>query len=172
MKKVLLILFAMSFMLSGCASSDAAIQNAIAATQLKWTPIPSQTPYATYTPIPTNTPNPTSTPLVVTLHDIWTPTPDLSDSSCTPITNMDYSNNSKVGVLLQAYVSSLPDVKSVSYTIPERLYSNTLSQIIFVQYVNTDGKIFAKRYIVYMKEFGWFNGVFSIDGQCWIDPPR
>jgi hypothetical protein len=85
---------------------------------------------------------------------------------------MVYSDNSKVAVLLQAYVSQLPDVKTVSYTIPEKLYSNTLSEIFFVQYTSTDGKNYAKRYVVYMNEFGWKNGTFSLDGQCWIDPPH
>jgi len=69
-------------------------------------------------------------------------------------------------------VSQLPDVKSVSYTIPEPLYGNTLSELFFVQYTSTDGKDYAKRYIVYVKEFGWLNGTFSIDGQCWVDPPH
>ena len=85
---------------------------------------------------------------------------------------MDYSDNTKIAVELQYYVSNLPDVHQVSYTIPEKLYTNTVSELIFVQYVGTDGKPYAKRYIVYIKEFGWENAVFSIDGQCWIDPPH
>jgi len=86
---------------------------------------------------------------------------------------MNYSDNSKVAILLQAYVSQLPDVQSVSFVIPEKLYSNTLSQLYHVTYISrTDGKVYSKRFIVYMKEFGWKNAVFSIDGQCWIDPPH
>lgn len=85
---------------------------------------------------------------------------------------MDYSDNKKFDVLLLDYVSQLPDVKSVSYTIPEPLYGNTLSELFFVQYTSTDGKDYAKRYIVYVKEFSWLNGTFSIDGQCWVDPPH
>jgi hypothetical protein len=86
---------------------------------------------------------------------------------------MNYSDNSKVAILLQAYVSTLPNVKSVSYIIPERLYINTLSQLFHVNYVDsTDGKVYSKRYIVYLTEFGWKNAVFSIDGQCWIDQPH
>ena len=84
---------------------------------------------------------------------------------------MDYTDNMKASIKLQAYVSDLPDVKTVSYVIPERLYSNTLSQLYFVQYVaKSDNKVYSKRYIVYVKEFGWKKGVFSLDGQCWIDP--
>lgn len=86
---------------------------------------------------------------------------------------MDYSDNNKVMILLQAYVSALPDVKSVSLVIPEKLYNNSTSQLFHVTYVSSaDGKVYSKRYIVYMQEFGWKNAVFSIDGQCWIDPPK
>lgn len=76
-------------------------------------------------------------------------------------------------IQLQAYVSTLPSVRSVSYVIPERLYSNTKSQLFHVTYVaDNDGKVYSKRYIVYLAKFGWKNAVFSIDGQCWIDPPK
>lgn len=86
---------------------------------------------------------------------------------------MDYSDNSKAFILLQAYVSSLPDVRQVSCTIPERLYSNTLSNIVFVIYVsNDDGKVYSKIYTICVKEFGWSTRVYSIDGQCWIDGPH
>jgi hypothetical protein len=143
--------------------------------------IPTATAYPTYTPLPTytlfptytNTPSPTSTSLI----NYRTPTPqpnsNSTDSGCIPITDMDYSNNSKVAIQLQAYVNKLPGVRAVSFTIPERLYSNTISVIIFVSFINDeDGKVYSHRYIVYMKELGWQNGVFSIDGQCWIDPPH
>jgi hypothetical protein len=155
---VIILLFA------ACTPSDASIQTAIANTQAVWTPIPIFTPQPTYTLQPT---------IVVTrvVVEVQTPIPPKKDS-CKPLTNMDYSDNSKVGILLQAYVSQLPDVKSVSYTIPEKIYSNSLSQLYFVQFTHTDGKVYSKRYIVYMKEFGWQNATFSIDGQCWIDPPH
>jgi hypothetical protein len=87
--------------------------------------------------------------------------------------NMDYSDNSKIALRLQSFVSGLSFVKSVSYVIPERLYSNTLSQLYHVTYVDkSDGQVYSKRYIVYVTEFGWKQGVFSIDEQCWIDPPH
>ncbi|MGD0612336.1 MAG: hypothetical protein ABSB41_12560 [Anaerolineales bacterium] len=145
-----------------CSSgiSPADIQAAIVQTETAWTPVPSQTAYPTYTPY------------VVTRVVIQTPAPNLNNPSCKPITDMDYSDNTKIAVELQYYVSNLPDVHQVSYTIPEKLYTNTVSELIFVQYVGTDGKPYAKRYIVYIKEFGWENAVFSIDGQCWIDPPH
>jgi septal ring factor EnvC (AmiA/AmiB activator) len=86
--------------------------------------------------------------------------------------NMDYSNNSIVAIRLQNFVSTLPGVRSVSYVIPEKLYVNTISQLYYVSYVSSDdGKVYSKRYIVYMKEFGWSPSTFSIDGQCWIDSP-
>lgn len=86
---------------------------------------------------------------------------------------MDYSDNLKIAIQLQAYVLGLPSVKSVSYVILEKLYSNTLSELFYVRYVDSsDGKVYSRRYIGYIKEFGWKNAVFSIDGQCWIDPPH
>jgi hypothetical protein len=139
-----------------CSSgtSPADIQAAIAQTETAWTPVPTQTAK------------------VVVQVVIQTPAPNPNNPSCKPITDMNYSDNTKIAVELQYYVSKLPDVGQVSYTIPEKLYTNTLSEIIFVQYVGTDGKPYAKRYIVYIKEFGWENAVFSIDGQCWLDPPH
>ena len=149
-------------LLAACSPSPQAFETAIAETQSVWTQIPSSTPQPTYTIQPT---------IVVTRVVVQTPIP-LNKGSCKPLINMDYSDNTKVAVLLQAYVSQLPDVKSVSYTIPEKLYSNTLSELFFVQYTSTDGTTYSKRYIVYMNEFGWKNATFSIDGQCWIDAPH
>lgn len=131
-----------------------------------------QTSYPTFTPYPTLTLDPTYTPYptatnrpVVTRVVVQTPTPNLFNEDCTPLIATDYSDNSKAFILLQAYVASLPDVRQVSYTIPERLYSNTPSHIVFVSYVsNDDGKVYSKRYIIYVKEFGWSTGVYSIDG--------
>jgi hypothetical protein len=162
MSKALILILIVSFM-SACTPSQTDIQTAVAETQAAWTPVPTQSPYPTLTPRPT---------IVVTKVVVWTPTPNNQSSACKPILNMDYSDNSKVAILLQAYVSTLPNVKSVSYVIPERLYINTLSQLFHVNYVDsTDGEVYSKRYIVYLTEFGWKNAVFSIDGQCWIDPP-
>lgn len=151
-------------LMTSCTPSSTLIQTAVAGTQTVWTPVPTCTPQLTYTPQPT---------IVVTrvVVEIRTPVPPNKDS-CKPLTNMDYSDNTKVSILLQAYVSQLPGVTSVHYVIPERLYSNTLSQLFHVQYTATDGKVYSKRYIVYLKEFGWQNATFSIDGQCWIDPPH
>jgi hypothetical protein len=166
--KVSIIMFAL--IMSGCAPSERAIQTAIAEIQPAGTPIPSQTPYPTYTFYPTNTPQP---PIYVTRVFIETPTNQRSGDACKPITTMDYSDNSKVAILLQAYVAGLPGVKSVSLVYPERLYTNSTSELFHVSYTDaTDGKQYSKRYIVYMNEFGWKNAVFSIDGQCWIDPPH
>ncbi|MGA2490077.1 MAG: hypothetical protein ABSF99_07800 [Anaerolineales bacterium] len=138
------------------------IQTAIAQTQAVWTPV------STYTPQPTFTPQST---LVINRALILPPTPR-NPGACKPLTTLDYSDISKIAVQLQTYVSQLPDVKSVSSAIPEKLYSNTRSELFFVEYTSTDGQNYAKRYIVYMKEFGWQNATFSIDGQCWIDSPH
>ena len=155
-KRVTRVICLATILLTACSPSPQVIQAAIAETQAAWTQIPS------YTPQPT---------IVVTRVVEQTPVPN-NQNSCKPIINMDYSDNKKFDVLLLDYVSQLPDVKSVSYTIPEPLYGNTLSELFFVQYTSTDGKDYAKRYIVYVKEFSWLNGTFSIDGQCWVDPPH
>ena len=164
MSKIRYLTFTLLICLSAACVTQQSIQSAIAQTQAAWTPIPTQTAYPTLTPAPA---------ILVTQVVVWTPTPENQDSSCKPIKNMDYSDNNKVMILLQAYVSALPDVKSVSLVIPEKLYNNSTSQLFHVTYVSSeDGKVYSKRYIVYMQEFGWKNAVFSIDGQCWIDPPK
>jgi hypothetical protein len=101
---------------------------------------------------------------------IQTPVP--SGPNCGPITGVTYSDISKVIIQLQAYVSKMPDVKSISYAIPERLYSNTSSELVHITYVSTDGKVYSRRYIIYIEEFSWKEGIYSVDGQCWIDPPH
>lgn len=154
-------------LLVACGPSTPAIQTAIAQTQtvaLTFTPYPTSTYYPTYTPRSTT---------VVTKVFVWTPTVNPNDVNCIAISEMDYSDNSRIALELQVYVGGLPDVRTVSYVIPERLYSNTLSELFHVTYTNSnDGKTYSKRYIVYIEEFGWKNAVFSIDGQCWIDPPH
>jgi hypothetical protein len=169
-KQFTIIVFLAVILLPACAPSQQAIQTAIAETQAAGTPIPTQTAYPSSTFYPTNTPQP---PIYVTRVFIETPTNQRSGDACKPITTMDYTNNSKVATLLQAYVIGLPGVKSVSLVYPERLYSNTTSELFHVSYTDaSNGQQYSKRYIVYMNEFGWKNAVFSIDGQCWIDPPH
>ena len=168
--KHFLLIITTAFFLVACAPSPQAMRTAFAQTQEVWTKVPTQTKYPTQTRYPTQT---TMPPVVETKIFVWTHVPQNLNGSCKPITNMDYEDNSKIMVDLQAYVGSLPDVKSVSYVIPEKLYINTISSLYHVQYIsNSDGKVYAKRYIVYVTEFGWKDSVFSIDGQCWIDPPK
>jgi hypothetical protein len=168
MVKVKFLAFTLAIcLLAACAPSQQAIQTAVAQTQAAWTPIPTQTAY------PTQTPRPTQTRAIITQVFVWTPTYESYDNKCKSISGFDYSNNSKIAIQLQAYVAGLPGVESVSYVYPERLYNNTLSESFHVNYADSnDGKGYSKRYIVYVAEFGWKNAVFSIDGQCWIDPPH
>ena len=172
-RKIVLVFIMIVMIVSACSSPTLQpIQTSVPTQTLRptYTPYPTLTVWPTYTSYPTVTPQPT---IVVTRVVVQTPTPDISNSRCVPMTNMDYSDNSKAFILLQAYVASLPDVRQVSYTIPERLYNNSLSHIVHVTYVSdSDGRIYSKRYIVYVKEFGWSDGVFSIDGQCWVDGPH
>ena len=137
-------------------------------------PYPTSTPYPTLTPYPTYTPYPTFTEQpVVTQVVVQTPTPDFSNVNCTPLTNMDYTDEAKAFVLLQTYVSSLPDVRQLSYIDPEKISSDSLSNVVSVRYIaKSNAQYYTKKYIVYMDELGWSTGVFSIDGQCWIDGPR
>jgi hypothetical protein len=172
MKQIVLIIL-VSLMISSCSPTPeqlaGPVQSTLAAMSTA-TPYPTYTPGATYTPYPTATPQPT---VVVTQIVVQTPTPDISSSKCKPMTKMDYTDNSRVAIMLQAYVALLPGVRQVSYVIPEKLYNNTLSQIYYVSYIDdADGKVYSKRYIAYIREFGWSNGVFSIDGQCWVDGPQ
>lgn len=163
MKKILISLI-LVVLFVGCAPSQEVLEKAISETIQAYTPIPSQTPYPTQTPAPT---------IVITKVVVQTPKPDPYDKNCIPMTQMDYSEFSKITAMLKAYVATLPGVKRVSETIGERLYSNTTSELFFVKYVDSsDGEMYSKRYIVYKDEFGWKKGVFSIDGQCWIDGPK
>ena len=63
MKKLFLFLLTIC-LLSACAPSPKAIQNAGEQTRAAWTPIATQTPYPTYTEYPTYTKIPTLTPTI------------------------------------------------------------------------------------------------------------
>jgi len=165
--------------ITACAPSTSQIQTSIAQTQAVWTPIPTQTAFPTIIKVITQTQTdwtPTATqtavPTVVIII-VQTPTPAYSDTLCKPIENMSYENMWKSIAILQAYVNQFEDVKQTTYAVPEPLYSNTLSYLVHIEYVSkTDGKTYSRRYIVYFKEFSWLNAIYSIDGQCFIDPPH
>ena len=147
-------------LLASCTPSPQVIQTAIAQTQAAWTPAPTQTPQVV-TMVVTQ---------IATRVVVQTPTPAIS--ICVPINDVSYSDNNTVIIQLQAYMSRLPDVKSVSEGIPERLFNNTSSELVHIIYTSTDGNQYAMRFIIYNDEFGWKPGIFFIDGQCWIDAPH
>lgn len=80
-KKRLCILILLSLLVASCAPSQPAIQTAVAQTQIVWTPIPTQTPYATYTLQPT---------IVITkiVTETFTPVPTFTPSPTTPSSNI------------------------------------------------------------------------------------
>ena len=169
MKKILIGLVLL-LLLSSCSVIESSISKKVAGTVAAYTPIPTSTSFPTYTPYPTATAVPT---IAITRVVVQTPTPHYSDDYCKPMTQMDYTDNPSAILMLQAYVSTLPGIQTVSYTINEKLYSNSLSQLVHVTYVaEEDGQVYSKRYIVFLNEFSWFEGVFSIDGQCWVDGPH
>jgi hypothetical protein len=153
MNKIILLVL-VSLVLAACGPFNNVVQNAIAETE---------------TAQPTGTMAPTQTPYFVTKIVIQTPQP--VGDYCKPITGVDYSDMSNAIVKLQAYMLTIPGVKNVSYAIPEKLYSNANSEIIHMTYVSTDGNVYSSRYIIYLRELGWKPGIFSIEGQCWIDAP-
>jgi hypothetical protein len=163
-KSMTILIFLSTIYLAACSPFNSIVQSEISQTQAAWTVIPTQTPKVVNQIV---TKVVTQISVVVI---IQTPTP--SSSECEPITGVTYSDISKVIIQLQAYVSKMLDVKSISYAIPERLYSNTSSELVHITYVSTDGKVYSRRYIIYIKEFSWKEGIYSIDGQCWIDPPH
>lgn len=147
---------------TSCAPSTEIINEAIQQTMVSWTPIPSQTPVPTYTPRPT---------IVIT--KMVTPTPKYKTSYCKPLTGMTYDQLWNSINILQTYMLSFSDVRTLSYAIPEQLYSNVRSNIVHITYVSKeDGETYSRRFIVYFDEQDWGRGVFSIDGQCWIDGPK
>jgi PBP1b-binding outer membrane lipoprotein LpoB len=163
-KGITIVLCLATIFLAGCSPFNSLVQSAISETQAVWTIVPTQIPKIE-TRVETQVVTQIATRVV-----IQTPVP--SGPNCGPITGVTYSDISKVIIQLQAYVSKMPDVKSISYAIPERLYSNTSSELVHITYVSTDGKVYSRRYIIYIEEFSWKEGIYSIDGQCWIDPPH
>jgi hypothetical protein len=162
------IIILMGFIMSACSISDAVFETAIAKTQAEWTPIYTQTSYPTSTPMPTYTPVPTIVKIVV-----QTPRPRNPETLCKPIKNVNYSTIWKSISSLQAYLGQFDDVRSTSNALPEKLYSNSESYIVHMRYISdSDGEVYSRRFMIYVTEFSWKSGIFSIDGQCWIDPPH
>ena len=174
------VMLSLLVLLASCAPSEEALQSHLADTVEAFTPVPTQTAYPTQTAMATYTPYPTATMAptvaiteIVEVEVAVTPTPDLLNIDCWPIEDMDYTNNTVAFKKLQEHVGSLPGVRQYSYTVNEKLYSNSLSHIVHVLFVaDDDGQVYSKRYIVYLDELGWSEGVFSIDGQCWVDGPH
>jgi hypothetical protein len=154
-KKLIIIVGCLATtLLTSCSQFNSIIQSAISETQAVWTIVPTQTPKIE-TRVETQVVTQIATRVV-----IQTPVP--SGPSCEPISGVTYSDISKVIVQLQAYVSKMADVQSVSYAIPERLYSNTSSELVHITYVSTDGKVYSRRYIIYIKEFSWDSARFFL----------
>ena len=155
MKKSILLL-SVFVILVGCSPSPEAIGQALSMTQ---TALPTQTPYPTYTPQPT-----------IVKIVIQTPKPDYLSSDCKPITNMIYGDLYKEINILKSYVETLPDVKVTTYELPEQLYSNTKSHLVFIDYISKKmGKLMQSDISIYRMNLDGKIQYFSLDGQCWID---
>jgi len=85
---------------------------------------------------------------------------------------MDYSSVLNATNRLLYYVSTLSGVKQVSLSARNTLWNNADTKVHVIRYVDSsDGEVYSKQFIVYMREFGWNTSTFYIDGQCWIDAP-
>lgn len=93
-----IIIIVIMLLLSACAASPEAIQQAIAETQAAWTPVPTQTAYPTYTPQSTYTAAPTAY-IIVIVTRTSTPTPIFTPEPTTdPLFDIHTSGFYLVGV--------------------------------------------------------------------------
>jgi len=102
-----------------------------------------------------------SEPLWCTDFGRWRALPEL--------TNMRYDSIMDTSTILQAFVSGLPWVLRVQGTHRDTIWNNTQTKIHTIRYREDDGEQYWMHFLVYFDEFGWREGVFWIDEQCWLD---
>ena len=90
---------------------------------------------------------------------------------CEDTLEMDYSSVLAASSRLMAYVDGLPQIDHISTSFRNTLWNNADFKIYGVTYVADDRETYSMQFLVFFNEFGMKEGVFYVDGQCWLDSP-
>ena len=90
---------------------------------------------------------------------------------CEDKLDMDYSSVMAASSRLMAYVDGLPSVDHTSTSFRNTLWHNADTKIYGISYVADDRETYSVQFLVFFNEFGLKEGVFYVDGQCWLDSP-
>ncbi len=88
------------------------------------------------------------------------------------ISSMKYQDVLDASRIVSAWWAQQSDVKKVTRTYRDKIWSNALTGIHGVNYISeSDGKEYVEHFLVYFHEFDMKPAVFYIKGQCWLDSP-
>ena len=83
---------------------------------------------------------------------------------------MTYDDILTVSSNLMAWVTYQPWADRSNMTVRDSVWNNTDTKLHGVHYTaSEDGQRYLTWFLVYFDEFGWSEGVFWLDGQCWLE---
>ena len=86
------------------------------------------------------------------------------------ISNMSYGDILNSSTNLMAWVANQSWATRANSTIRDTIWNNTDTKLHGVVYTaSEDNQQYLTWFLVYYDEFGWEEGVFWLDGQCWLD---
>ena len=83
---------------------------------------------------------------------------------------MTYNDILTVSSNLMAWVTYQSWAERSNMTVRDTIWNNTDTKLHGVYYTaSDDGERYLTWFLVYFDEFGWSDGVFWLDGQCWLE---
>lgn len=86
------------------------------------------------------------------------------------LNDMNYQDIFSASTNLMAWVTNQEWALRASSTIRDAIWNNTDTKLHGVYYIDpTDNEMYVSWFLVYFDEFGWREGVFWLDKQCWLE---
>jgi len=83
---------------------------------------------------------------------------------------MSYGDILNSSTNLMAWVANQPWATRANSTMRDTIWTNTDTKLHGVFYTSSeDNQQYLTWFLVYYDEFGWEEGVFWLDGECWLD---
>jgi hypothetical protein len=89
------------------------------------------------------------------------------------IDGMTYNDILTISSTLMAWVTNQDWAERSNMTVRDTIWNNTDTKLHGVHYTSAeDGERYLTWFLVYFDEFGWREGVFWLDGECWLEFDR
>ena len=86
------------------------------------------------------------------------------------VEGMTYQDILTISSRLMAWVTNQSWAERSNMTVRDTIWSNTDTKLHGVHYTSADdGERYLTWFLVYFDEFEWREGVFWLDGQCWLE---